>query len=151
MTLTALGYALALIVAGIAWWRWRKEVRERRLAALAGTRRGLSLHEFVRQAEVDGTDAVLASAVYLTVQYRGKLGEHRLHPGDALSAYFDDGDAVADLGRALMVTLDRDMRDMDMDAVASEWRSIADMIDWFDGRGARRAGTSRPPYLRTVQ
>lgn len=152
MDLTILGYALGLAVAVIGWFRWQRELRERRLAALAGARRGLSLHEFVRDVAADGVDGIVATCVYLTIRDRAKLGEHRLHPNDALTAYFDDGDAVIELGRDLMLTLDRSSAATDIDTIASTWRSVSDVTDWFGGRGTTtRPNPQRPNHLRTIQ
>lgn len=143
MTLTALGYILALAAAAVGWWRWQRELKERRLAALDSTRRGLSLSEFVRQMAVDGIDAVVASAVYLTIRNRAKLDEHRLHPNDALDAYFDDRSDVIDLAREMMLLFDRAQVPLDAADVAAGWRTVGDVTLHF-------SGLSRP-VLRTVQ
>ena len=143
MSLATLGYALALIVAGIAWWRWRRELRERRLKALDGARRGLSLHEFVRDMAADGVDEVIAATVWLTIRHRAALDDHRLHPNDALDAYFDDRDDVVELARELMLLLDRAQGPLDAAQIAAEWRTVGDAAAHFSGKTR--------PWLRTVQ
>jgi hypothetical protein len=143
VSLTALGYILAIAAAGLGWWRWRRELRERRLKALDGARRGLTLHEFVRQLGTDGVDSVLATTVYLVLRQRAKLDEHRPHPNDALAAYFDDGDDVTEFARELMLLLDRAQSPLDAADLAASWKTVGDVALHFSG-GAR-------PFLRTVQ
>ena len=143
MSLTTLGYVLALAAAGLGWWRWRRELRERRLAALEGTRRGLSLPEFVRQMAAEGVDAVFASTVYVTIRHRARLDEHKLHPNDALDAYFDDRGDVAELARELMLLFDRALTNVDPEEFSRGWRTVGDVAQHFAG-GVR-------PFLRTVQ
>ena len=143
MTLAALGYMLAIAAAGLGWWRWRRELKERRLAALDSARRGLSLNEFVRQLAVDNVDATVASATYLTIRHRAKVDDHRLHPNDALDAYFDDRADVTELARELMLVFDRAQVAIDPAEVAAGWRTVGDVAQHFSG-GSR-------PYLRTVQ
>lgn len=143
MSLVTFGYLLAFAAAAVGWWRWRRELRERRLKALAGARRGLTLHEFVWQMSSNGVEPVIATTVYLVLRQRAQLDDHHLHPNDALTAYFDENDDITEFARELMLILDRAQTNLDAANLAANWHTVGDVAMHFSG-GSHRS-------LRTVQ